>query len=315
MGAVIKRVPTFEGSKMGKRQGEIKQTVNLKKVARNVRRPNRSRWGDLFIAFILILFGVFFAFPLVFTINHAFKPMTELFLWPPRVWVINPTLANFQDLFILMSRSWVTFSRYIFNTMFITLVGTAGHLFIASLGAYAISRYNFPGSKLFFKIVIVSLMFSGHVTAIPNFLVLANLRMIDSHWAILVPAFAGSLGFFLLKQFMDTVPETLSEAAKIDGANEWCIYSKIIMPLVKPALLTATIFSVQFLWNTQAGHLIHTEQLRPLPFALQQIVAGGIARAGVGAAVSLVMMIVPLTLFVVAQSRILQTMASSGIKE
>ncbi|MCL2202990.1 MAG: carbohydrate ABC transporter permease [Defluviitaleaceae bacterium] len=314
MGAIAKR-PVITPSSVGKRQGEIKKVINVKKIARNVRRPNRSIGGDIFIGFILIIFGIFFAFPLVFTINHAFKPMTELFLWPPRLWVINPTTANFQDLFILMARSWVTFSRYIFNTLFITVLGTGGHLFIASLGAYAISRYEFPGSKLFFKVVIVSLMFSGHVTAIPNFLVLANLRMIDSYWAILVPAFAGSLGFFLLKQFIDTVPVTLSEAAKIDGAGEWRIYSQIIMPLVKPAILTATIFSVQFLWNTQAGHLIHTEQLRPLPFALQQIVAGGIARAGVGAAVSLVMMVVPLTLFIVAQSRILQTMASSGIKE
>jgi len=285
------------------------------KIAKNVRRPNRSLSGDIFIGFLLVVFGAFFAFPLVFAINNAFKPPTELFLWPPRLWVINPTMANFQDLFILMSRSWVPFSRYVFNTLFITVVGTAGHLFVASLGAYAISRYNFPGSKMFFRIVIVSLMFSGHVTAIPNFLVLSNLGMIDTYWAILVPAFAGPLGFFLLKQFMDTVPVSLSESAKIDGAGEWLIYSRIVMPLVKPALLTGMIFSVQFLWNTQAGHLIHTEQLRPLPFALQQIIAGGVARVGVGAAVTMFMMIVPLTLFIVAQSNILRTMASSGIKE
>ena len=285
------------------------------KIAKNVRRPNRSRGGDIFIGFLLVGFGAFFAFPLVFAINNAFKPATELFIWPPRLFVINPTLANFQDLFVLMSRSWVPFSRYIFNTLLITIVGTAGHLFISSMGAYAISRYTFPGSKLFFKIVIVSLMFSGHVTAIPNFLVLANLRMIDTYWAILMPAFAGSLGFFLLKQFIDTVPISLSESAKIDGAGEWLIYSRIVMPLVKPALLTGMIFSVQFLWNTQAGHLIHTEQLRPLPFALQQIVAGGVARVGVGAAVTMFMMIVPLSLFIVAQSNILKTMASSGIKE
>ena len=291
-----------------------KATIKTR-VAKNVRRPNRSRGGDIFIGIILVVFGFFFAFPLIFAINNALKPPTELFLWPPRLFVINPTMANFQDLFVLMARSWVPFSRYVFNTLFITVVGTAGHLFVASLGAYAISRYTFPGSKLFFKIVIVSLMFSGHVTAIPNFLVLAQLRMIDTYWAILVPAFAGAMGFFLLKQFMDTVPISLSESAKIDGAGEWLIYSRIIMPLVRPALLTGMIFSVQFLWNTQAGHLIHTEQLRPLPFALQQIVAGGVARVGVGAAVTVFIMIVPLTLFIVAQSNILKTMASSGIKE
>ena len=286
-----------------------------RKVTRSIKRPNRSIKGDIFIIIVLAIFGAFFAYPLVFAINNAFKPLNEIFLFPPRLFVQQPTLGNFQDLFVIMSRSWVTFSRYIFNTVFITSVGTFGHLFIASLGAYAISKYDFPGSKVFFRIVIVTLMFSGHVTAIPNFLVLAQLGWIDTYWAIIVPAFAMPLGFFLMKQFMDTVPDTLIEAGKIDGASEIRIYSQLVMPLVKPAWLTGMIFSVQALWNTTAGNLIQTEQLRPLPFALQTIIAGGIARAGVGAAVTLFMMIVPLSLFVVAQSRILQTMASSGIKE
>lgn len=286
-----------------------------KSLFNNVKRPNRSLGGDVFIWFILALFGSFFAFPLVFAINNAFKPLNEIFLFPPRLFVVNPTWANFEDLFIVMSRSWVTFSRYIFNTVFITFVGTLGHLVFASLGAYAISKYVFPGSKLFFKLIITTLLFSGHVTAIPNFLILSNLGMIDTYFAIILPAFAMPLGFFLMKQFIDTVPNTLIEAGKIDGASEFRIYWQLCMPLVKPAWLTGMIFSVQALWNTTAGNLIHTEQLKTLPFALQQIVAGGVARAGVGAAVTVVMMAVPLTLFIVSQSNILATMASSGIKE
>jgi len=289
--------------------------VNKRRVARNVRRPNRSLSGDLFIIVILCIFGWFFAFPLVFAINNAFKPLNEIFLFPPRLFVINPTLANIQDLFVLMSRSWVTFSRYLFNTVFITTVGTVGHLLIASMGAYAVSKYEFPGSKLFFNVVITTLMFTGFVTAIPNFLILANLGWIDTYWAVIVPAFAGPMGFFLMKQFIDTVPMSLVESAKIDGASEWRIYSRIVLPLVKPALLTGMIFSVQGLWNNPQSTLIYTEQLKPLPFALGQILAGGIARAGVGAAVTLVMMIVPITLFVIAQSNIMKTMATSGIKE
>ena len=284
-------------------------------VARNVRRPNRSRGGDMFIICLLAVFGAFFAFPLVFAINNAFKPLSELFMFPPRLFVINPTLANFQDLFVIMSRSWVTFSRYIFNTFFITIVGTVGHLTIASLGAYAVSKYTFPGSQTFFRVVIVSLMFSGHVTAIPNFLVLAQLGWIDTHRAVIIPAFAMPLGFFLLKQFIDTIPNTLMESAKIDGASEIKIYSSIVLPLIKPALLTGMIFCVQALWNTTAGTLIYTEQLKTLPFALAQIIGGGVARAGVGAAVTMFMMIVPITLFIIAQSNIMRTMANSGIKE
>ena len=285
------------------------------KAANNVRRPNRSIGGDIFIWCVLAIFGAFFAYPLVFAINNAFKPLNEIFLFPPRLWVQQPTLNNFEDLFIIMSRSWVTFSRYIFNTVFITVVGTAGHLTLSSLGAYAISKYEFPGSKLFFKLIITTLLFSGHVTAIPNFLILSQLGMIDTYFAIILPAFAMPLGFFLMKQFIDTIPNTLIEAGKIDGANEFRIYWQLCMPLVKPAWLTGMIFSVQALWNTQAGNLIYTEQLKTLPFALQQIVNDGVARAGVGAAVTLVMMAVPLTLFIVSQSNILATMASSGIKE
>jgi len=297
----------------GKKSNNTKTKVI--RSSRSVRKPNRSRGGDLFIICVLVAFGAFFAWPLVFAINNAFKPLNELFLFPPRLFVINPTLANFQDLFIIMSRSWVTFSRYIFNTLFITVVGTVGHLTIASMGAYAISKYVFPGSKAFFSIVIVTLMFSGHVTAIPNFLIMSQLGWVDTYFAVIIPAFAMPLGFFLMKQFMDTVPDSLVESAKIDGASEWHIYSRIIMPLVKPAWLTGMIFAVQALWHTTAGNLIYTEQLKTLPFALGQIIGGGIARAGVGAAVTLFMMIVPITLFVIAQSNVMRTMASSGIKE
>lgn len=283
--------------------------------SRNVRRPNRSLGGDIFIIIILSIFGFFFAWPLIFAVNNAFKPLNELFLFPPRLLVINPTMDNFSDLMVLMSRSWVSFSRYVFNTVFITVVGTAGHLFLASLGAYVISKYKFPGNQLFFSVVIVSLMFSGHVTAIPNFLVISRLGWVDTYWALIIPAFAMPLGFFLMKQFVDTIPDALMESARIDGAGVVGIYYRIVVPLIKPAWLTGMIFSVQALWGSTGGHLIHTEQLKPLPFALGQILAGGIARAGVGAAVTLIMMIVPITLFIITQSNIMQTMASSGIKE
>lgn len=298
--------------RQGNRAGVVRRR---NKVARNVRRPNRSMGGDIFILFILITFGAFFAFPLVFAVGNAFKPLNELFLMPPLLFPVNPTMANLQDLFILLSRSWVTFTRYLFNTVFITFVGTAGHLIVASMGAYAVSKYEFPGSKGFTGLVITALMFTGAVLQIPNFLILAQLGWIDSYWAVIVPAFAFPMGFFLMKQFMDTVPMSLIESAKIDGAKEWRIYSQIVMPLVKPALLTVMIFSVQGLWNNPQDILIQTEQLKPLPFALSQILAGGIARAGVGAAVTLVMMTVPVTLFLIAQSNIMRTMASSGIKE
>jgi ABC-type glycerol-3-phosphate transport system permease component len=279
------------------------------------KRLNRSYGGDAFIFSLLAVFGIFFAFPLVFSINHAFKPMNELFLFPPNIFVRNPTINNFQDLFIIMSKSWVTFSRYIFNTVFITAVGTAGLIVVASMGAFVVSKYKFPGAKVFFNVVITTLMFSGYVTAIPNYLIMARLGWVDTYLAIIIPAFAMPMGFFLLKQFIDTIPDTLLEAATVDGAKEFGIFIWIILPMIKPAWLTVMIFSVQSLWNARASNFIYSEQLKTLPYAFSQIVVTGVARAGVGAAVGLFVMIVPILIFVFCQSNVLQTMANSGIKE
>jgi len=286
----------------------------LKKL-KGGRRLNRSYGGDAFIYFILTVFGLFFLFPLVFSINHAFKPLNEIFLFPPNIFVRRPTINNFQDLFVIMSKSWVTFSRYIFNTLFVTAVGTAGLIIIASMGAFVVSKYKFPGAKVFFSGVIITLMFSGYVTAIPNYLVMAKLGWVDTYLAVIVPAFAMPMGFFLLKQFIDTIPDTLLEAAKVDGAKQWGIFVWIVLPMTKPAWLTVMIFSVQSLWNARASNFIYSEQLKTLPYALSQIITSGVARAGVGAAIGLFIMIVPLLMFILAQSNVLQTMANSGIKE
>lgn len=280
------------------------------------RKPNRSRAGDLGIYIVLIVFGWFFILPLLYAIFSAFKPLDEIFLFPPKLMVSKPTLDNFADLFVLMGKTWVPFSRYIFNTVFITVVGTVGHLIIASMAAYVLSKYQFPGGKFFFAMVVTALMFAPQVTQIPNYLVMTKLGWVDTYLAIIIPAFAAPLGLFLMKQFMEQIPNALIEAAKVDGAKEVRIYFKIIMPLVKPASLTLSIFSIQNLWNTRASNFIYKEELKTLPYALGQIVTGGsVARAGVGAAVTMFIMIVPLVFFIFAQSNIIETMASSGIKE
>lgn len=280
------------------------------------RKPNRSRAGDFFVYVMLAFFGWFFLFPLLFSINNAFKPLDEIFLFPPKLWVSKPTMDNFADLFVLMGKTWVPFSRYIFNTVFITAAGTLGHLLIASMAAYVLSKYRFPGHKIFFIIVTTALMFTPQVLQIPNYLVMTKLGWVDTYMAIIVPAFATPIGLFLMKQFMEQIPDTLIEAAKVDGAKEVRIYFKVVMPLVKPASLTLAIFSIQSLWNTRASAFIYSEELKTLPYALGQIITGGqIARAGVGAAVTLFIMVVPLLFFIFAQSNIIETMASSGIKE
>lgn len=297
-----------------KKKQEIIEKEYHKKLIRR-RKPNRSIAGDIALYFFLVLVAFIMAFPLVYAISSALKPLDELFKFPPTMLAQHPTLDNFSDLFVTMGKSWVTFSRYLFNTVFITAAGTAGHLIIASMAAFVLAKYEFPGGPVFFKLVTVAMMFTGYVTAIPNYLILNGLGWIDTYWAIIIPAFASPMGLFLMKQFMEGLPTSLIEAAKIDGANEWKVFTGIVMPNVKPAWMTLIIFSVQGLWNNPAATYIYSEEKKTLIFAMQQIQAGGIARTGQGAAVQVVLMAVPIAIFIFSESQILETMASSGLKD
>ncbi|MBP3646814.1 MAG: carbohydrate ABC transporter permease [Clostridia bacterium] len=264
---------------------------------------------------MLALVAVAMAFPLVFSIASSLKPLDELFRFPPKVFPQHVTLDNFSDLFVTLGQSYVPFSRYLVNTFFITFVGTAGHLLIASMAAFVLAKYDFPGGKTFFGIVVTALMFSGYVTGIPNYVIMSKLKMIDTFWAVILPAFAAPIGLFLMKQFMEGLPTALIEAAHLDGASEMRIFWSIVMPNVKPAWLTVIIFSVQSLWNTNAATVIYSESNKTLVYALQQIQAGGVARTGQAAAVTVIVMLVPITIFILSQSQILETMASSGLKD
>ena len=294
-------------------RGERIQKPRKRLVKR--RRPNRSLGGDLGIYIMLALVACLMAFPLVFAVSSALKPLDELFRFPPTIFPQHPTIDNFSDLIVTMGQSWVPFTRYILNTVFITAAGTFGHLVIASMAAFVLAKYDFPGGRLFFGVVTTALMFSGYVTGIPNYVIMSKLNMIDTYWALLLPAFAAPIGLFMMKQFMEGLPTALIEAAKIDGAKEFRIFWSIVMPNVKPAWLTVIIFSVQSLWNTSASTVIYSEAKKTLLYALPQIQAGGIARTGQAAAVTVVVMAVPIAIFVLSQSQILETMASSGIKD
>lgn len=279
------------------------------------RHPNRSIGGDIGIYLLLILFAVAMVFPLVYLVGSSLKPLDELFRFPPPVWPSHPTLDNFSDLFVTMGQSWVPFSRYLVNTVFITVVGTFGHLVIAGMAAFVLAKYEFPGGRAFFAVVTTCLMFSGYVTGIPNYMIMSRLGMVDTYWALILPAFAAPIGLFLMKQFMEGLPTALIEAATIDGASRFRVFWSIVMPNVKPAWLTMIIFSVQALWNNSAATIIYSEAKKTLVYALQQIQAGGIARTGQMAAANVIIVAVPILIFVFSQSRILETMASSGIKD
>ena len=277
---------------------------------------NRSLGGDLGINIMLILLGAFMFLPMLYVIMQSLKPLDELWMYPPRFYVVNPTFINFADLFKLMSTSWVPFSRYIFNTVFISVAGTTGNLILSSMAAYALAKIKFPGRGWMFQMVVLSLMFNSTVTAIANFLTMSTLHWVDTYLAIIIPAWGSTLGLYLMKQFMESsVSDAVLESARLDGATEFYTFLRIAMPMVKPAWLTLMIESFKGLWNAGSSIYIYSEQLKTFNYAINQIVAGGIARAGAAAASQVIMMAVPIGVFVISQSNIIETMGSSGMKD
>lgn len=286
------------------------------KLAIRLRKPRlyRSAAGDALIFTLLAFMAAFMALPMVFTIGHAFKPLNEIFVFPPQFFPRHPTLDNFHDLFVLMAQSWVPVSRYLFNSLVIVAFGTAGNVFFGSLCAYALAKHDFPGKRLINQLILLSLMFAGAVLLIPHYLIMSYLGWINTYAAVIVPAWGATLGVFLLRNFIDhMVHDTLLEAARIDGATEFDCYWRVVMPIVKPAWLTLIILSFQQLWAEQGALFLYAEELKPLPYALSQIIGGGVARAGVAAAVTVILMLVPITVFVINQSQIVETMGTSGI--
>ena len=278
------------------------------------KRINRSLAGDIALFLFLAVSGILSILPLIMIVNNAFKPLDEIFRFPPTIFVRNPTLNNFADLGVVLGTSLVPFSRYLFNTIYVTILGTFGHVVVASMCAYVLSRYKVPGGKVIFSLIIYALMFPSSVTATPNYIILNTLGLIDTHWSIVLPVIGGTLGLFLMKQFMDQISMDYIESAKLDGAGEFRIYWKIVMPLVKPAWLTLIILLIQDLWSADGSSYIYREDYKLVSYALSQISAGGPALEGISAAVSLIMILVPILVFIVSQSQVMETMAHSGMK-
>lgn len=277
---------------------------------------NRSAGGDFGISFFMVLIGIFMFVPMFYAVVQSLKPLDELWVFPPKFLAENPTFDNYLDLFRLMNTSWVPFSRYIFNTVIISVAGTFGNLVLSSMAAYVLAKMKFPGRNAMFNLIVKSLMFHSTVGAISSFLIMSRLHFVDNLLAVIVPAWGSTLGLYLMKQFMDTtVSDAVLESARLDGASEFRCFFSIAMPMVKPAWLTMIVYSFQSLWNSGSSIYIYSEDLKTFNYAIGQILSGGIVRAGAGAASTVVMMIVPILVFVISQSNIIETMSSSGMKD
>lgn len=276
---------------------------------------NRSHFGNFSIFFMLVLIGIFMGLPLYYNIIQSLKPVEERFIFPPRFYVVNPTMLNYSQLFQLVANLTVPFSRYLFNSIFISIVSTGVGVLIGAMAAYPFAKKKFPGREMLWKLIMLTLLFSGGVTALPAYIIKAKLGLLNTYWVLILPSLASTLHMFLLRQFMLQIPDSLLDAAKLDGANDFLIFLKVIMPNVKPAWMTVMVLSFTNIWNTGSAGVIFKEELKLLPTALSQISAGGIARSGATAAAGVLLMIPPIVSFVLTQSKMLETMAHSGIKD
>ena len=283
-----------------------------------IRRSNRSPAGTVVLFILILISALFMLLPVLYAIGAAFKPLDEIYIFPPRLFAHNPTWKNFQQIAALADTFWVPMSRYLFNTILICSVTTFGHLLLSSLAAYPLALHNFPGKQFLNTMVKWSLLFTSAAMLLPQYVVMSKLKIINTYWAIILPAMQSSLGLYLMMNFMTQVPQGLLEAARLDGASEWRVWYQIVMPNIKPAWLTVMIFTFQAIWNTtgttQMTQLIYDEKYKMVSSLLSQIVSGGTARAGVGSAFSLLLMLPPVILFVLCQSRIIETMSNSGMK-
>lgn len=283
-------------------------------MRRHTRRVSRSAAGNATVIIFLLIFGMFMILPLYYMVVSALKPTSELFYFPPKFYVIKPTLRNFLSLIKLQAQSDVPFERYLFNSVFVTVISTVGYVLLASMAAYALSKHKFPLKNTITKSVVFAILFRPEVTSVPLYILMVKAHIIDNYWALILPAMSGSFGVFLLQQFLDNVPNEMIEAARIDGASEFVIYRKLIMPMLKPAWMTVVIFTFISIWNTTAAQFIYSEDMKMLPAMLSSLSTAGVTRTGVAAAVGVLMMFPSVVIFLLSQNSIVETMAHSGLK-
>lgn len=292
----------------------------MKDFAPSVKKSKRSFWGNVILGLFLLVMAVAFFFPVLYMVSQSLKPMNEMFIFPPKILVQNPTLDNYRDFVNVLANTMVPVTRSLFNSLFVVVIGSIGHILLASLCAYPLAKYKFPGSKFFNQIIVYSLMFNASVTAIPNFLTIAGMGMLDTQWAIIVPGLASTLGLYLMKNFMEQIPDSLMEAAQIDGAGYARIHFTIVMPVVKPALVTAFIMVFQSFWTNTGANFIYTEAQKGFAYVVGQLASGKVAGVGasfvgISSASSVIMFAVPLVVFLIMQNNVVSTMATSGMKE
>lgn len=280
------------------------------------KRFTRSRAGNIFYFIFLTLAGLFCLLPLIYSVVTSFKPLDEIMVFPPKFFVKRPTLANYSALPELLSGLEVSIDRYVFNSIFISVIATFLFVGLSSMAAFSLSKGKYSGRNTMFTIVQFALLFNGYTLALPQYLIFSKLHVVDSYWAYILPQMASTLGIFLMKQYIDGyVSETYIEAGKIDGASYFRIFWTIVLPIIRPAMLTLVLFGFREIWAYSPSATVYSERIKTLPMIMSQVSSGGVARTGSAMALTVIMMIPPIVVYMVSQNGVVETMSSAGIKE
>ena len=280
------------------------------------KRYTRSKFVSAIFVVFLLAFGLVCVLPLIYCVATSLKPLDEILIFPPRFFVRRPTIANYTLLPSLLSKLKVPLSRYVFNTVFITIVGTITHILAAAAAAFFFSKSKKKWVGIIFLMVQFSLLYNGTTLGVPQYIIFSKMGIIDTYWVYILPHIPSAMGVFLMKQYMDgSVPDSLLEAARIDGAGYPLIFWKIVMPMVKPAWLTLLLYAFRDMWSTQSATTIFTESLKTLPAAMSQITNAGVARTGSAMATTVILMIPPILVYLISQSNVMETMSNAGMKD
>ena len=286
-----------------------------KKLKASSGRAGKKHAGTVMIFIFLLVLGIFMILPVYLAVVMSLKPSQEWFIFPPKLYAMDPTLDNFRDMFRSADRLWVPFSRYVANSVLVTVSVTLAQCFTASMAAFVLAKGKFRGSKFLNSVIVVTLLYQSNVIYIVQYMVISKLGMIDTYLALILPNIATPVGVFLMRQSISQIPDAVIEAAKVDGAGMFRICWEVVMPNQKPALMTLVIFAFQAAWNIQSNTYVFDESLKTLPTAVAQAAASGIARQGVAMAAAVFMLIPPVIVFMAAQKNVIETMAHSGIKD
>lgn len=289
--------------------------VNISRMKASNKQAGKKAGGTVFIFILLFVLGAFMILPIYLTLVMSVKPVEELFVFPPKLYTLNPTLNNFKDMFDTLNEMWLPFSRYVFNSVFVTAAVTVSQCVFSAMAAFVLAKYKFPGSRFLNSVIIIALLYQSNVIYIMQYIVMNKLHLINTYWALILPSVASPICVFLMRQSISQLPDSIIESAKVDGAGAFTICWKIVMPNQKPALMTLIIFAFQAAWNIQGGSFVYDESLKTLPTVVQQAAESGLARAGVVMASSVFMLLPPVIIFMAAQKYVIETMAYSGIKE